>query len=70
MRKVFLKDGGVEIPDEDEKFLDNILLTANVKFLSDLTVREFSNAYAIEKMFSEEGLKLDNGGTVRVSSRE
>ncbi len=68
MKRIELKDCIIEVTDADEKYLDNIMEIVGKKSYKDITMDEFKRAILIDKLFSGETIKLENGRTIRMST--
>jgi len=69
MRTLRLKNGYIDLSDEDEKYLDAIKEFTGVKSFEDMTGEQFNTAFNIEKLSRGETLNLPSGVRVRMGKK-
>lgn len=69
MRALKLKDGYIDLQDQDEVYLDAIKEFTGVKSFEEMTGQEFNLAFNIEKLSRGETVKLPNSGKTMGAKR-
>lgn len=67
MKTIRLKDGIVEITDNDTKHLNSIIEVLAVKTLDEITINDFNTALTVEKLCDGETIDLGNNKKIRMT---